>query len=156
MMTSYDVSGGQEVPKFALTQFSVEQFFGFWPQLSADLDKVPHTWKHWTKESICSEIAGGLTQIWGIGHPPQATLILFTAIKIHPALKVLSITWALGGLEDDMIPLLEATFMNFAQLNECDEVEVHGRPGWEAKLKPLGFRKDAVVLSRRVPKLNIN
>ena len=156
-MTAYDVSeGGTHAPRFAMTQFTVEEFFGFWPQLEEMLDSVPHTWRHWTKEYICQKVADNTMQVWGIGPPPRAVLIVFTTVNVFPTMKVLAVVWAAGSFTDDMLPLFEATFDNYARLNGCEEIEVRGRLGWEVKLRTVGFTRESAVWSRRVPNATLN
>lgn len=155
-MTSYDVSDVRAPPSFAMTQFTVDEFFAFWPQLEEMLDRVPHTWRHWTKDHICRTVAGDLMQVWGIGPPPRATLIIFTTVQILPAMKILTLPWAAGTLDKGMEPLVDATLTDYARLNGCEEIEIRGREGWEAKFKPYGFRREAVVWSRAVPRVNLN
>jgi hypothetical protein len=154
---AYDLTNGDAVvPRYALTQFSVDEFFAFWPQLEKTLDTVPHTWRHWTKEYICNSVANNVMQVWGIGPPPKAILVFITIVNVYPTMKVLSIAWGAGTFTDDMLPLLEATLSNFARLNGCEEVEIRGRVGWEPKLKSVGFRREAAVWTRRVAPINVN
>jgi hypothetical protein len=139
-----------------MTQFTVDEFFEFWPKLEKILDRVPHTWRHWTKEYICTSVAIDRTQVWGIGPPPKAVLVLFTTICVHPAMKVLSIAWAAGTFEDEMLPLLDATLTGYARLNECQEIEIRGRMGWEPKLKAVGFERVASMWTRPVLSVKLN
>ena len=37
--TAYDVSDAKVPPRFALTQFTVDEFFTFWPQLEEMLER---------------------------------------------------------------------------------------------------------------------
>jgi hypothetical protein len=154
--TSYDASDAHAAPRYALTQFTVEEFFQFWEYLEAALDRVPHTWRHWTKEYICTSIANGTMQMWGVGRPPKATLIVMTMVNVYPTMRVLNIAWAVGAFEDDMLPLLDATFTDFARLNSCDEIEIRGRLGWESKLRGIGFTREAAVWTRSVPRVTLN
>jgi len=155
-MTSYDVSPRAAPPRYALTQFTVEEFQTFWPHIEEMLDQIPHTWRYWTKEYIYGSIVNGHMQVWGIGRPPKATFIMFTVINVCPAMRVLVVVWAAGAFEDEMLPLLEATFANFGRLNGCDEVEIRGRMGWEPKLKSLGFVRSASIWTRKIPSVQVN
>ena len=139
-----------------MTQFTVDEFFRFWPQLEVMLDSVPHTWRRWTKEHICQTIANDMMQIWGIGEPPKATLIIMTTVNVFPAMRVLTTVWAGGHMEDGMIELVDSTFEGYARINNCAEMEVRGRPGWEKVGKELGYTKDSVVLTRPVARINLN
>lgn len=155
MQTAYDLSTGA-LPRFAMTQFTTDEFFRFWPQLEEMLDKVPHTWRYWTKDHICRTITNGHMQAWGIGPPPTATLIIFTTVSMYPSMKVLTAMWAAGTFEDEMIPLIDVTLSGFARLNDCEELEVRGRVGWEQKMKMTGFKRESVVWTRRVENLTLN
>lgn len=146
--TAFDVPSGGEPPKLALTLFTPEEFERFWPELEKMMDTVPHTWRHWTKESVCLAVAQGTIQVWGIGKPPEATLIVFTMINVYPALRVLSVVWAAGHLEEGMVPLLNATFENYGVMNGCTEIEIRGRPGWGPGLKKLGYSTPVRVWTR--------
>lgn len=154
MQTAYDLSGG--VAKLAMTQFTTDEFFEFWPQLETMLDRVPHTWRHWTKEHICQVVSSDLIQVWGIGPPPLATLIMFTSVNVYPTMRVLTVMWAAGKFDNGMIPLVDTTLDGYARLNGCEEIEVRGRMGWESKLKVVGFKREALVWTRHVSRVNLN
>lgn len=95
-------------------------------------------------------------QVWGVGPPPKATLIIFTMINIHPTMKVLALPWAAGRFEVGMEPLIDATLTGYARLNGCEEIEIRGREGWEMKLKSCGFKREAIVWTRPVPSVSLN
>lgn len=134
----------------SLALFTSDEFIKFWPQIEAMLDTVPHTWKHWTKEHIYHSTLSGNMQVWGIGPNHTATCVFFTQVSILPAMQVFCIVWAGGHFDDEMIPLLEAAWESYAQEQDCSEITVYGRQGWESKLRPLGFKRDAIVWSRPV------
>lgn len=139
-----------------LSLFTVDEVHRFWPQLEEMLDQVPHTWRHWTKEYIYGSILSNALQVWGIGPPPKATLVLFTSINVFPTMKTLTIVWAAGSFEDSMLVVLDAALTKYARLNDCDEIEIRGRLGWNPKLKSLGFTSEAQVWTRRVMSVKLN
>lgn len=142
--------------KVVLTLFTEEEMVRFWPDLERTLDCVPHTWRHWTKESIYDAIMERRMQVWGAGEPPRATLILFTSVGVFPSMRVFSVLWAAGRFDEEMLPLLDATLTNYAVLNRCDEIEIRGRMGWEPKLKSIGFTREASVWTRPVEHITVN
>lgn len=157
MNTAFDISGGQKVPpKFALTQFTVEEFQGFWPQLEELLDSVPHTWRYWTKDHIYQSIVNDMVQMWGIGPPPKATFVMMTSVNVYPAMRVLTAIWAAGEFDDGMIPLIDATMVNYAQLNGCSALEIRGRPGWDPKFRSVGFVREAMIWTRHLRDTRLN
>lgn len=143
-------------PSFALTQFTVDEFTAFWPKLEEMLDLVPHTWRHWTKEYICSSAASNVIQVWGIGPPPNAVLVFFTQVSIYPVGRVLTLVWGAGSFDEEMLPLLLATMVNFAKMNNCTEIEMRGRRGWGPSLRSIGMKEEYVVWSIPVPDMRMN
>ena len=156
VVTSYDLGDTWGPPRLALSQFTVEEVRRFWPQLEEMLDQLQHTWRYWTKDNIYQALMRGQLQMWGVGPPPRATLILLTSVDVYSAMKVLTVVWAAGTFDDKMIPLVDATFEDYAQLNGCDEIEVRGRLGWTAKLRPIGFRSETVTYVRKVKSNKMN
>jgi len=149
--TAYDVSEGLAVPpKYTMSLFTVEEFCRFWPQIEEMLDSVPHTWRHWTKDELYASAMSGKLQAWGIGPPHVVIMVFLTSIHVFPAMRVFSVLWAAGSFEDEMAPLLDATFDDYAKLNNCAEIEVRGRLGWKPHLKKAGYRHEADVWTRRV------
>ena len=125
--TSYDMGEGMGTPpKFALTLFSVDEVNKFWPNIEEMLDRIPHTWRYWTKEQMYLLITNEMMQVWGIGPPPKATMIMMTSVNVYPSMKVLAVIWCAGTFDDEMIPLVDATFTNYARMNDCLEIEVRG------------------------------
>lgn len=155
-MTSWDMSDGPAPPKFALTQFTVEEFQRFWPRIEEMLDRLPHTWRYWTKDHIYQSIVNDRVQLWGIGPPPKATFIMMTAVNVYPAMKVLTAIWAAGTFEEGMIPLIDATMTNYAKLNDCGALEIRGRPGWDPTFKSVGFRREAMIWTRYLENSRLN
>jgi hypothetical protein len=154
--TLYDISGASPVPRYVMAQFTVDEFFVFWPQLERLLDRVPDTWRHWTKGYICDSVSTGHIQTWGIGPPGKAILLMFTAVQAYPTMKVLSIMWAAGTFEDEMAPLLDTTLTSYARAHGCTECEIRGRMGWEHKMKAAGFKRTASVWTRPVLAMKMN
>jgi len=155
--TSYDVGAPLAVgPKYTMSLFTIEEFYRFWPQIEQMLDSVPHTWRYWTKDDIYSNIATHKIQAWGIGPPDVVTLVFLTSVNVFPALRVFTVLWAAGSFEDEMTPLLDATFTDYAKLNGCNEIEVRARLGWKKQLKRVGYRHDTDVWTRSVYDASIN
>lgn len=154
--TAHEVMRDGSMAEFAMTQFTPEEFQRFWPKLEREMDNIPHTWRHWTKEYIYASVMGDTMQVWGIGRPPKATLIILTTINVFPAIRVLTITWAMGEFNARMLPLLDAALTGYARLNRCDEIEVRGRAGWDPALKSVGFERSAMVWTRAVDRRAMN
>lgn len=143
-------------PRFALANFSPEEFQVFWPGIEDMLDKLPHTWRHWTKEWIYSSALSNVIQVWGIGPLPRAVFIFFTQINIYPSMRVLCVTWGAGHFDKKMLPLMHATLVNYAKLNDCSEISVTGRRGWEPLLRVVGMKREQVTWTLPVPNMRMN
>lgn len=124
----------------------------FWPGVSEMLDKLPHTWGHFTKEEIQAGVFGGGLQLWGVGPHGVAIFMLLTTVAFYPSKKALVLTWGAGTFRKSMIPLLDATLTNYGRAQGCDLIEVHGREGWARMLSGIGFKQDKIVLSRKIEK----
>lgn len=128
-----------------------ENFLKFWPGIAEEMDKIPHTWEDLTKESIETRALNGTIQVWGIGDD-VIRMILFTQIAIYPTGKVLEIFWAFGEgkLWEPAAACVDYTINEFAKMQGCKRIDIIGRGGWEKVLAPHGFKKCAIVLSKRV------
>jgi hypothetical protein len=152
---AFDVSV-QGTPKYALVNFNPEEFMAFWPHIEGMLDKLTHTWKYWTKDWIFAAATSGTLQVWGIGPPPDAIFIFFTQISIHPAMRVLNVTWGAGTFQEEMLPLMHATLVNYAKMNSCSEIAINGRPGWDKMFKSIGMKREHVTWSLPIPDMRMN
>jgi len=153
---AYEVRAEHPAVPVAMTLFTPEEFFRFWPKLEKMLDQLPHTWRHWTKEYIQEAVGNNIVQCWGIGPPPDAVLVLMTQINVYPAMRVFNVVWAAGNFTAPMGPLLDATFTNYALAHGCSRIEVRGRDGWTPHLKTAGFRREASVWSKDIYSRSIN
>lgn len=152
---SHDLSQTMGVPKYSLAQLTIDEFYMFWPFISSMMDKIPHTWRYWTKDYVYSAVEVGSLVVWGIGPPPDAIFVFFTQIIQHPVGKVLTVPWGAGTFRNDMLPLLDATLTQYAQMTDCFEIEVRGREGWMKHFEPIGFKRTTTILSRSVVNMRI-
>jgi hypothetical protein len=153
---SYDLSRDGHTAHYAMTLFTPEEFFNFWPKLEVMLDNLPHTWKNWTKDYIQNAVSVGTLQCWGVGPPPNAVLALLTSVNVYPATKVFHVCWAAGSFEVGMVPLMDATFVNYALLNGCSRIETQCRPGWRNALSAAGYSREAEIWSKDIHTLRMN
>lgn len=153
---SHDLSESLDAPKYSLAQLGVEEFYRFWPHISAMMDKIPHTWKYWTKEYVVAAVETNSLVVWCIGPPPDAIFVFFTQVAVYPVGRVLTVPWGAGTFREDMVPLLDGTLDQYAQMQDCFEMQVRGRDGWTKHFEPIGFKREATILSRPVAKVRIN
>jgi hypothetical protein len=128
-----------------------EKFERFWPHIANMMQKVPHTWENFTLDSVYQRAKRSNLQVWAGGVGRKATLIFFTQIAIHATGKNLEVFWGCGeGGLDKGLDVLDAAMDNFAQVQGCRDILVIGRPGWEKRFAPYGFKKVSITLSRPV------
>lgn len=142
--------------KYALTMFSFDEFLAFWPHMERELDKIPHVWRHWTKEYMVAAVEANTLQVWGIGPPPNAVMVFCTQVATYPAMKVLIVPLAFGSFNPAMIPTIEAALVNYAQMNDCSEIVIQGRPGWAPHFKLVRMKHEASVWSYPVRQGRLN
>lgn len=123
----------------------------YWPQIEHMLNSVPHTWEGYSVAFFHESVKNGNVQVWGAGKEGSVFLVYFTNIMLYPAKKTLQVGWA-GGKIENFLPAINASLEQFAKEQDCDEVEILGRAGWEKLMMPFGFRKRAVYISRPVDK----
>jgi hypothetical protein len=135
---------------FRAVLFDHATFEHFWPQIQDMMDRVPETWKCHTKEEIEFRVLNDTLQVWGVGDE-AVRLVLFTQVAVYATGKTLQLIWAAGeGALEDKIDALETALEHFAKKQGCKEVDVIGRFGWEKALLRKGFKKSAVILSRKI------
>lgn len=134
-----------------------EKFESYWPQISHQLDYIPQFWATWwTKDSIREGVLAGRFQCWGVGNVREIKVVTFSQIATYPANKIFQVILAFGEGIDEALPALVATYEKFCFDTGCTIAEVTGRPGWAEKLSRYGFRRQSMVLTRKLPKLEIN
>jgi hypothetical protein len=156
MTTAHGYDMTPDTPRYAITQFSYEEFLAFWPKMREELRKIRPMWRHWTEDFIVDGVAAQTLMLWGCGSPPNAEFVFFTQINVYPTMKVLSVPLALGSFTSDMMSLMDGTIENYARKQECDEIEIRGRVGWTKEFKRIGFKHEANVWSRPVANLRNN
>lgn len=90
-------------------------------------------------EDVLERIKSGDAQMWA-----GKAAFHITEIIIYPNRKTLHV-WLSGG---DMGELIEMApkLMAWGKSMGCSHASIEGRAGWERKLAPMGFKKQAVSL----------
>ena len=82
--------------------------------------------------------------------------MFFTQVCMYPVGRVLTVPLGFGKFDPQMLPLLDATLTQYAQIQDCGSIEIRGRLGWEKHFHPIGFKREAMVMTRRVVNMRIN
>lgn len=123
----------------------------FWPNIEVMLDRLPHTWEGWTKQSLYEAAAAGNIQVWICAKDGQVRFVVFTKIALYPAFRSLEAFWGAGiGMLPHAGPTLEAVLEEFAAAHHCAFFDIVGRQGWEKVVAEWGFRRYATIFRRPV------
>jgi hypothetical protein len=135
----------------AVRKLNGEEFERWWPDISKELDTIPHLWEiWWTKEALHDCVLGGSLQCWIAGTDGVAELVVFTMVSAYPSGSILRSILLFGRGIDEYLGVLDATFEDFARQMGAKVIQVEGRPGWEPRLKKLGFGRRQIVMFRDV------
>jgi hypothetical protein len=147
MGEAVEMGRGLGEPQWEASRLRQEEIMFYWTWIDHELDRVQHIWcGHWTKDALRELAMNENFQVWGFGPRDQIRVIVFTQLVSYPIGNILQIFLAFGNSLEEAIPIMEATFERFAMETECRACEIHGRFGWERKLK--GFKREYVVLTR--------
>lgn len=93
-----------------------------------------------TIDDVAAAIGKGKMHFW-----PGKECACVTEVAEFPRKRYLNVTLA-GGRMDEILSMIPS-FKAWAHKLGCDKITVAGRVGWERVLRPLGWKKDLVVLS---------
>lgn len=131
-----------------------EKYIQFWPQIEAELDKVPHIWEdYYTKEYLRDVPLHRELMVWCTVEKGAVMIVIYALFVETPRGKGLSFRLALGQGLDRALPQLEAEFERLGKILECDFVQVCGRRGWVKKLRD--FKEDFTVASRQLQNFRV-
>lgn len=100
---------------------------------------------------IVKMLISGHMQLWGIVDDEDGNLngITITEIATYPQRKVCRMLSTAGEGSDNMLPLLPEV-ESWAKACGCSSIEPVCRPGWEKILKPYGYKKTHILLSKEL------
>lgn len=131
-----------------------ETYVRFWPQIEAELDKVPHTWEDFfTKDYLRDVPLHKELMVWCTVEKGAVMIVIYAQFIEIPRGKGLSFRLAIGQGLDKALPQLEAEFERLGRVMECDFVMVCGRRGWLRKLR--GFREDCTLMTKQLQKFKV-
>jgi hypothetical protein len=112
-----------------------------WPDASKLLEKaVNYADGKYALTDIYQAIKNRDMQLWVAFDDVGMCAACVTQIICYPRKKVLFLLFS-GGMRFEKWMHLTYDMVAFAKEHGCSSVELHGRPGWEKKGKPVGFKK---------------
>jgi hypothetical protein len=99
----------------------------------------------YTMDDIFNGLRAREMQLWFVESDTEIKCALITQIHKYAHDSRLVILF-LAGFEFNDVMELWGDLADFAREKGCSSIEMYGRPGWEKRLKRLGFHKTQVVL----------
>jgi hypothetical protein len=120
----------------------------YWPQIKEALQRVePEHLRGITSSWLLGKALANEIQIWGVGDEERIDLLLLTSLNQElSGEKVLRVVLLFGQLLDEHLFEGLKGVHCLAKHEGCARIEVHGRRGWERKLRKFGYTLTSVVL----------
>jgi len=100
-------------------------------------------------DNIYDKIVDGDWHLW-VAFNDDKTIysVAITCFVYYPLVTNVRVVFLAGEHEDwaDIIRIFE----EFAKINDCHEVEIKGRKGWERVLRDRGYELKSVTLMKRI------
>ncbi len=90
-------------------------------------------------------------QLWVAFCTGKLRVFGITTIRVFPQKKIATLVYV-GGHDMPSWEHLIHHIHDFAKSNDCSEIEVCGRTGWERALKTFGYERTSVVLRKVIHK----
>lgn len=120
-----------------------EQLLLHWGKIEAKMDADIQFNRFFTKNFILERLQEGSAQLWTAG----SDLVIVTQVVNGARCRSLQIIWANGTGLDQLLPTIWEVLNCYAQMVECQRIELFGRPGWERKLRKLpGIELEYIAL----------
>ena len=121
-----------------------------WPQVKPLFLQNESIWEeYYTIESFPILFQRGRLQLWTMNDEDEFFLAGVTELLIFPKTKVLNIVLIMGSGMKDSLEFLDCTEM-WARKQGAMKSNIVGREGFLRVLKPYGYRKRAVALSKDI------
>ena len=119
-----------------------------WPEISPLLERVADY--RVTVDDIYDFVMDKNWMLWVCQVPDalEVTSVVITEFIEYPQVTNLRVIFLSGDDEDWACGM--GVFEDFARINQCHDVEVLGRKGWERVLKSRGFKLNFITLSKRM------
>jgi len=139
---------GEEVRQLLLV--SPELLPQVWPQVEPLFLQHEDIWgEYYTIESFPFLFQRGILQLWTVNDEEEFFLAWVTSLRTFPKTKVLEILLIVGDRMKDNLAFLDCTEM-WARKQGVMTSNIVGREGFLRVLKPYGYRKRAVALSKDI------
>lgn len=119
-----------------------------WPDIADKLGRVADEKVH--VQDVYDFVMDGTWMLWVCQVPESSeiTTVIVTEFIHYPQVTNLRIVFLSGDDEDWAYGI--HVFEDFARINQCHDIEVLGRKGWERVLRDRGYKLNHITLSKRI------
>lgn len=128
--------------------FNAQAIDNIWPVAEHLLKRVEDHKVHLS--DMYEFVRQGVWMLWVCQIPDtnEITSVIITEFIEYPQVTNLRVIFLSGDDEDWAYGM--SVFEDFARINQCHDVEVLGRKGWERVLKSRGFKLNHITLSKEI------
>ena len=112
-------------------------------------DAVTHSDGKYEVLDILSALLARDMQAWAITKGDEIVAIVITEIINYPRKKECRVLAVDGEGAKEWVHLV-SEIEAWAKANGCQSIEPIARPGWEKLMKPLGYKRTHIILSKEL------
>ena len=134
-----------------LNQVDNHSVIDVWAGVKPYIDRAIEGSSDTTTEYILGRIVDGDYKLWiGSDDDGKISYVGVTRLEYFAAVEKLAclVMYLAGDDLDNWAHLALASLESWAMDNDCDELRITGRPGWERVFKGDGFRKTHTILAK--------
>lgn len=125
---------------------SVQAIDNRWSDISKYLERLVDA--KCSLEDMYNKVVEGEWHLWVATDQDEIYAVAITAFIYYPRSTNLRMIFVSGDGEN--WPVALKVFEHFALVNDCHEVEILGRKGWERVLRDRGYELKSVTLRKRI------
>lgn len=106
----------------------------YWPEVSGLIHTaLYHGRCRFTLDGVEEDLISGKKRLWAVMQGERLVAAVVTCITDFPAKRVCTILLCGGEDVDSWVAKVLSTIEEYAHWEECGQVEIIGRPGWQRK-----------------------
>ena len=124
-----------------------------WETLLPLLERGRSAWEeYYTLEDVRKELVEGRLQFWSMDYTDEKKPFLgfITGIETYTQKCALRVVWLGGERFAEASKVMFDTIEAWARTLNCKNIEIVGRGGFERLLKPYGYKRTHVILTKEL------
>lgn len=120
------------------------------PQIAADIERALEHGGDFDLDDAAERLAAKDWQLWVVTDNKRSAGVVITHIAVRPKAKVVEIVLLSGENAKRWMPRAEEVIAEWAAELGCVAMEAAGRTGWERRMTPAGWKRQAVVIRKEL------